>query len=134
MSLRDRLDAPEATSWRPDDGDDADICGPVTDVTTNISDYGSYPVYVVDDEVSGEPKAIHAFHTVLRNALEGRGVVVGDEIAVRFLGKTASKKGGNSFWNYKVACAPGPNHGAGNATEPAKPTAWDNDTDDGDPF
>jgi hypothetical protein len=83
MSLEDRLGSfPEA--WRPAPGDK--IIGELTEFDTRSSDYGEpYPILtLLTDE--GEEYAIHAFHTMLRNAVERKNPQIGDRVGIAYFG------------------------------------------------
>lgn len=77
-----------ALAWRPMPGDMLD--GKIVKLLARESDYGIYPVVVFD---TGEPvyTAVHAFHTILRDAFRELKSGPGDECVVVYQGKVESK-------------------------------------------
>lgn len=62
---------------------------------------GHYPLLRVKTE-TGEFVAVHAFHTVLANAIAREGVKAGDRIGIKYLGEVKAANG-TPYNNYKVA-------------------------------
>jgi hypothetical protein len=119
-----------AIAWRPSPGDM--LSGTVVKLVARESDYGVYPVVVVN---TGEPlyTAVHAFHTILRDAFRELKTKSGDEVVVVYQGKIESKnvagkdKDGNeqkrSYHSYIVI---------GNGVDSTVEFDWDSmDSDDG---
>lgn len=91
MSLEDALDF-DFAGWKPEPG--AKLTGTVVYVTrtdgghpefeANSAD-GKYPLVAVIT-TDGELVSIHAFHSALRNAIEGQAPQAGDTIGVKYKG------------------------------------------------
>lgn len=101
-----------AVAWRPDPG--AEIEGTVFVIVPRESDYGRYPVVVLEDLTAptGPLLAVHGFHSLLEDQLRTLAVKPGDEIRIRYVGKQESKtddgRGGKrSYHNYIVIPATG---------------------------
>lgn len=78
---------PEA--WVPEAG--AVLKGTVVEVSTGDGGYGPYPIVTISTE-DGE-RAVHAFHTVLRNELAKRAPKAGDELTITYRGLVQNKSG-----------------------------------------
>lgn len=88
--------------WLPEVGDT--LVGIVTSVSeAHNAEYGNYPLYEVDN--GSEIIQVHAFHTVLKNALERKNVEAGDKVAVRYLGRDSDKR---DMGLYRVAVKKNP--------------------------
>lgn len=88
----------DVEGWRPQPGDK--IFGTVKDITdSDEGDFGSYPILTILTP-SGKYVNVHAFHTVLRNAVERRyrrgSLKSGTEIAIVYLGVIGEAKGSKS--------------------------------------
>lgn len=85
--------------WKPSPGDS--ISGRVTDVAViDPNGQGKYPCVTVET-ADGSRRAIHAFHSVLRNGLARCAPKIGDEIAILYTGK---QQGANrEYHNYRVS-------------------------------
>ena len=68
MGLEERLESGLPSAWRPDQEDPDIIIGEVAEIQVGTSDYEPYPLLVIRQD-SGEEKAVHGFHTVLKNEL-----------------------------------------------------------------
>lgn len=101
MSLKDKLNREKrnAEAWTPEPGDL--IEGTVVDLSSNETEYGEYPIVVIETE-DGEEVAIHAYHAVLQRAIEKKRPVEGDLFGAKYLGKTSPKKGKNPYHDYNV--------------------------------
>lgn len=88
----------ESNSWRPDKGEE--IKGTLVGVEARDSGYGPYPMLLLD--VDGAEVAVHAFHTVLRTELAKRRPKPGDELTIKYLGKTADSKDRKGYHSYRV--------------------------------
>jgi hypothetical protein len=92
-----------APGWRPEPGDT--VTGEVISVDMAENQYGPYPVVTVQQE-DGEKIALHAFHTVLRNAFERARPMPGIKLAVRYTGEITKYKNGrtldNPYHGYQV--------------------------------
>jgi hypothetical protein len=82
-SVYDRLDR-DAEAWKPEPGDK--LVGTVVEIDERTSDYGSYPLLIVETD-DGVEHAVHAFHTVLRNELARKRPRTGDTIGLAYRGK-----------------------------------------------
>lgn len=103
MSLEDRLESGLPSAWRPDQEDADLLIGKVVDIQVGTSDYDPYPLLVVQSD-DGSEKAIHGFHTVLRNELMRQKPQIGERIGIKYLGEQATKPGSKfkSFIGYRV--------------------------------
>lgn len=101
-NLEQRLEA-DAAAWRPDQDDPPILIGEVISVDTGTSEYGPYPLLVIRDE-AGNEKAVHAFHTVLRNELVRCKPQPGEKIGIKYLGDVDAKPGSpyKTYKGYKV--------------------------------
>lgn len=92
-----KFDYPAA--WRPSPGETLE--GTVTEITEyDGGGFGGYPILTVGTE-DGE-KAVHAFHTVLRNELAKLDIQVGEKVAILYGGKQRSKDGSVEYEGYRV--------------------------------
>lgn len=82
-SITDRLEK-DVAAWRPDPEDK--LVGTVVEVDERVSDYGPYPLLIVETE-DGDEVAVHAFHTVLKNELARKRPQPGDTIGIVYRGK-----------------------------------------------
>lgn len=96
-SIRDRISR-DAEPWKPDEGDF--VIGVVLDVQTREGEYGDYLLVTLETD-DGREVEVHGFHTTLRNELMKLDPRVGDELAVRYLGKKTSATGA-SYYAYRV--------------------------------
>lgn len=103
MSLEDRLESGLPSAWRPDQEDPDLIIGEVVDLQVGTSDYAPYPLVVIRQD-DGEEKAIHGFHTVLKNELLRQKPQIGERIGIKYLGEQETKPGSKfkSFIGYRV--------------------------------
>ena len=78
-----------ALAWRPSEGDILE--GTVKKLLARTSDFGVYPVAVID---TGDANytAVHAFHSILRDALKELKTKPGDDIVIVYQGKIRSNK------------------------------------------
>lgn len=88
----------ESHSWRPTAGDE--ITGKLISVEARESGYGPYPMLALD--VDGSEVSVHAFHTVLRTELAKRRPKPGDELTIKYLGKTPDSKDRKGYHSYRV--------------------------------
>jgi hypothetical protein len=103
VSLEDRLEAGLPSAWRPDQDDPDLLVGEVIEIEVGSSEYGHYPIIVIRKE-DGEEKAVHGFHTVLRNELMKHKPNVGERVGIKYLGDVETKPGSKfkSFKGYRV--------------------------------
>lgn len=100
-ALLAQLDKEYAPAWKPEKAGDT-LHGFVTDLGFIDSEYGEYPVITIQNK-DGEEFAVHAFHSTVKNAFLTARPTIGEEIAVRYLGKvTKPKGGGKAYENYRV--------------------------------
>ncbi len=96
----------EPTLWNPTKPGQT-IAGRVVDVATARSKFaeGSVPAYTIeaaagtDDVQPGKRYVVAAYRTVLRNELESRGVKVGDQLSLAYLGMNDA----GSYHRYRVS-------------------------------
>lgn len=118
-----------AAAWRPSPGDMVD--GRVVKLLARESDFGLYPIVVID---TGDVNyvAVHAFHTILRDALRELKTKPDDELVIVYQGKIQSnkpygedaetgKKLYRSYHNYLVI---------GNGVDSTVEFMWDDDSND----
>lgn len=99
--LLSRLDKEYAEAWKPEKAGDT-LHGFVTDLGLIDSEYGEYPVVTIQNS-DGVERAVHAFHETLRNSMLQARPTIGEEIAVRYLGRVSEpKNGGKPYENYRV--------------------------------
>ncbi len=82
-TLEDRIDAGYADAWRPAEGDI--LLGYVSELGIGNSKYGDYPILTV--QTADGALAVHAFHTVLRDKLLELEPSIGEQIAIKYLGR-----------------------------------------------
>ena len=104
MSLEERLESGLPSAWRPDQEDPDTIIGKVVDIQVGTSDYDPYPLIVIQQD-DGSEKAIHGFHTVLKNELLRNKPQIGERIGIKYLGEQETKPGSRfkSFIGYRVS-------------------------------
>jgi len=102
-TLEERLEAGLAEAWRPDKEDPAVLVGEIVSIEQGTSEYGPYPLLVVRSD-DGTEKAVHGFHTVLKNELIRQRPQAGERIGIKYLGEQATKPGSKfkSFIGYQV--------------------------------
>ena len=102
-TLEQRLEAGLPAAWRPDQEDADLLVGKVVDIQRGTSDYEPYPLLVIEAE-DGTEKAVHGFHTVLKNELLRQRPQIGERIGIKYLGEQATKPGSKfkSFIGYRV--------------------------------
>ena len=76
-------------SWLPKPGDI--IVGRILRYTSGRTDYGKYPIAVVEDAKTKQPRSVWLMHQVLRNEFEDQQPKVGETIGIKCLPK--SEKG-----------------------------------------
>ena len=101
--LADRLGKDLAAAWRPDQEDADILIGKIVSIDVGTSDFDPYPLLVIEQD-DGEEKAVHAFHTVLKNELLKQKPQIGERIGIKYLGEVATKPGSKfkSFIGYRV--------------------------------
>jgi hypothetical protein len=93
----------EAPGWKPEP--DEKLIGTVVYTSTTSGshpEYGDYPIVmlITDD---GELRTLHAFHSVLRNAVERQAPAAGDRIGIKYKGrKTEGGQMGTGYEDYNV--------------------------------
>lgn len=102
-TFEERLEAGLAPAWRPDKDDPAVLIGKIIEISQGTSEYEPYPLLVVQQD-DGTEKAVHGFHTVLKNELIRQKPQPGERIGIKFLGEQATKPGSKfkSFIGYQV--------------------------------
>lgn len=102
QELEYQLGQDYADAWMPDEGDS--IIGVITTISVGHSEYGQYPILTILTP-DGEMKAVHAFHTVLKDRLIDMRPKVDEIIGIKFLGHVLPEggtKGVNDYYAYKV--------------------------------
>lgn len=100
MSLKDKLDEEyeQVDAWRPQPGQE--LIGTIVRINTRESDQGPpYPVVTIR-ESDGSKLAFHAFHSIPKARLAEDKPLVGDEIAIRYLGEQEGKN--FTYHNYRI--------------------------------
>jgi hypothetical protein len=87
VPLRVRIEA--AHAWRPEAG--AVLEGHLVAVVKRTSEYGTYPVLVIDDGVNESFHAFHAFHSISRDKLKTLKPARGEKITIAYAGQQASR-------------------------------------------
>ena len=100
LTLDQALDL-DFAGWNPAEGDK--LSGTVLYVVEAVdSEFGEYPMIGVATD-DGEAVNVHAFHTVMRNALDRWKVSPGDRIGIKYKGRKESKIAGRSpYGDYNV--------------------------------
>lgn len=94
--LRSRLDLESAEGWTPEAGDT--LIGTIVGIKASApNEYGIYPIVTVATEDG--TVAIHCFHQTLKDPLLEQRPVVGEKVAVAYLGTKESKKRKDSNGN-----------------------------------
>jgi hypothetical protein len=83
-NLETRLDS-SAEAWKPSPGEK--LIGVVVDVDSRTTEYGTYVVLTLRQE-NGDERAVHAFHTVLKREFAKRPPRLGEELGIKYLGKS----------------------------------------------
>ena len=103
-----RLVDREIVGWRPAAGDR--IFGIVADIGTGESEFGEYPLIVIDSPQSEALVGIHCFHASLKrdidNHLERKTLVIGSRIAISYHGLGQSTQGKSAPNIYRVGVLP----------------------------
>lgn len=120
-----------AKAWRPNPGDM--LQGTVVKMLARESDYGVYPVVVMDTGDEGYT-AVHAFHTILKDALRELKTTTGDDLTIVYEGKLESRNAAGknedgtekkrTYHNYFVI---------GNGVDSTVEFTWDDSTDEDEP-
>jgi hypothetical protein len=67
-------------------------------------DYGGGAIPLLEiEETSGHVWSVRGYHTVLRNQIEKNDPLVGDTVAIKYLG-VKENKGGKDYQNYGMLC------------------------------
>lgn len=105
--LLDQVDR-DVVGWQPEAGDR--LFGRVLDIQDANSEYGSYPLIVIDSPEYKQLVGLHCFHATLRNAVEAQinrgNLVIGSSIAVSYKGLGEATKGNSAPNMYRVAVQP----------------------------
>lgn len=88
-SLADRISEDYAEAWMPSEGDS--LIGHVSEIAVGNSEYGTYPIVTVMT-AGGDRWAIHAFHTVLHDAIVDAAPDIGEEVAVKYMGRVLPRE------------------------------------------
>ena len=100
-TLSERIDEGYAEAWKPKNGDT--IMGEVVEISTGETAYGAYPIVTI--ETAKGKSAVHAFHSVLLNALVTAAPAVGETIAIKYEGTKmakSAKPGDDPYHAYRV--------------------------------
>lgn len=105
--LRQRLAAPPAPAWRPDQGDPNPLLGTVEALGERTHpEWGAYPTVTVVDE-AGDRRCWHGWGAVARQQLDATCPRPGDAIAVSYDGERTSGAGRPyRVWRVEVERAP----------------------------
>ena len=89
MSITDEIRAAEKASsrWQPEPGDC--IAGIVVGIREFVSKFGKGMTADIRCEEDGTVRAV-LLKTVLKNEFEKQGVTIGDEVGIKYVGKTKS--------------------------------------------
>lgn len=96
VSLQDRLTLESAEGWTPEAGDT--LIGTIVGIKASApNEYGIYPIVTIATEDG--TVAVHCFHQTLKDPLLEQRPVVGEKVAVAYLGTKESKKRKDSNGN-----------------------------------
>jgi hypothetical protein len=104
-SLDERLDAEFAPAWSPRPGEK--IVGEVVALSQRTGPFGRYPIVTLRGPNGGE-RAVHAFHTVLAEALAEAKPQIGERLGIKYVDRIESDSGG--YHKYKVVDRAGGGH------------------------
>lgn len=111
MSLLDELNA-DVIAFRPERaGESVEGVIVALDVTGSEYTTDDIPVITLKDS-DGNLRGVRGYHTTLRRDLEKLNIQVGDQLAIRYEGKKATKDGKRSFHSYTVRKAATPAGGS----------------------
>lgn len=103
QELEYKLGLDYADAWLPEEGET--ILGVITSVSVGPDNgFGPYPIITILTN-DGESKAVHAFHTVLKDRLIDIRPAVDEIIGIKYLGHILpdeGSKGVNDYYAYKV--------------------------------
>ena len=100
-TLDDQLDRQYAPAWKQQVGEK--IVGELTAVDERLG-YNDEPYPIITlRQGDGSERAVHAFHSVLRNELAKLNPRLGETIAIKYLGEVAKEGGHGRYHHYKVA-------------------------------
>jgi hypothetical protein len=103
-AMQERLDAPDPTTWRPDDpseGHPALLIGELLSVQEGMTkSYGPKQIAVIRD-VEGQLWSVWLLHTVLVNEFFRQQPRLGEMVAIRWEGRV-SPEGGAAYEKYSV--------------------------------
>ena len=98
-----------AQAWKPEAKDL--IAGEVTEISSRGSEFGTYPIITLKVQngteeggkeiAAGEERAVHAFHTALRNQLASIAPQAGAELAILKKGMKVVPEG-RDYEDYRV--------------------------------
>lgn len=98
----------DVVGWRPNPGDR--IFGVVADITEGNSEYGTYPLIVIDTPQSEDLIGVHCFHATLKRDVEANMIrqtlVIGSQIAISYRGEGTATRGNSAPNLYRLAVIP----------------------------
>lgn len=104
LNLVDR----DIAGWRPEPGDR--LFGTVVDITEGTSEFGAYPLLVIDTPQSRTLVGVHCFHASLKRDVESAmtrlTLVVGSRVAIGYRGEGEAQKGKSAPNIYRLAVLP----------------------------
>jgi hypothetical protein len=103
QELEIKLELDYADAWLPEEGES--ILGVITSISMGPdAGFGSYPIITILTN-DGESKAVHAFHTVLKERLIDIRPAVDEIIGIKYVGHVMPEDGTknvNDYYAYKV--------------------------------
>ena len=91
IAFQERKANATAKAWRPEPGDT--LAYEVVQLKMGAdAGYGTYPIIVGKNMDTGEPVAIHAFHTMLREGLRDAGCDIGKRLITSYIGEETKNK------------------------------------------
>lgn len=98
----------DIVGWRPKAGDR--IFGVVADISEGTSEFGTYPLIVIDTPQTEALVGVHCFHQTLKREVESnlnRGTLtIGTNIAIAYKGEGEAEKGKSAPHLYRLALMP----------------------------
>lgn len=88
VPLRVRIEA--AHPWRPEAG--AILEGHLVAVLKRSTEYGTYPVLILDDGINEALHAFHAFHSIARDKLKELKPTRGERVTIAYPGPQTSRQ------------------------------------------
>jgi hypothetical protein len=100
--LREQADREHAPAWRPTQAGE-EVAGVVTAIRPRVhTAFGPVPVVELARLDDGQPIAVWAVHTVLKNELVRQRPAPGEMVLIRYCGPVTPDAGGPAYESYRV--------------------------------